>query len=214
MEPDPDPGGPKTCGSGGSGSGFGSGSATLPERVDEVYEAGRLGKGDHLVIITRVSIRVSLEDEKSLSDWRRADWDGMRAEMRAGNWLQELRRNGAARAWDILRDKVEEVTRKYVQVRRKRNSNRPAWMTQEILRAVRRKKRIWRAFRGGQITEEYKEAEKKVRNLIRNSKRGFEKKLAAGGGRQQTTILCLHQAEDTEPVFYWAPEEPGRRDCV
>jgi hypothetical protein len=26
---DPDPGGPKTCGSGGSGSGFGSGSATL-----------------------------------------------------------------------------------------------------------------------------------------------------------------------------------------
>jgi hypothetical protein len=41
---------------------------------------------------------------------------------------------------------------------------------------------IWRAIRGGQITEEYKEAEKKVRNLIRNSKRGFEKKLAAGGG--------------------------------
>ncbi len=67
-------------------------------------------------------------------------------------------------------------------VRRKKNSNRPAWMTQEILRAVRRKKRIWRAIRGGQITEEYKEAEKKVRNLIRNSKRGFEKKLAAGGG--------------------------------
>ncbi len=29
MDPDTDPGGPKTCGSGGSGSGFGSGSATL-----------------------------------------------------------------------------------------------------------------------------------------------------------------------------------------
>jgi hypothetical protein len=71
---------------------------------------------------------------------------------------------------------------KYVPVRRKRNSNRPTWMTQEILRAVRRKKRIWRAIRGGQITEEYKEAEKKVRNSIKNSKRGFEKKLAAGGG--------------------------------
>ncbi len=30
---DPDPGGPKTCGSGGSGSGFGSGTATLPSRL-------------------------------------------------------------------------------------------------------------------------------------------------------------------------------------
>jgi hypothetical protein len=29
MDPDSDPGGPKTCGSGGSGSGFGSGFATL-----------------------------------------------------------------------------------------------------------------------------------------------------------------------------------------
>jgi hypothetical protein len=117
-----------------------------------------------------VSIGVSQEDEKSLPDWRRADWDGMRAEMRTGNWLHELKNSGAARAWDILRDKVEDVIQKYVPVRRKKNSNRPAWMTQEILRAVRRKKRIWRKIRGGQITEEYKEAEKKVRNLIRNLK--------------------------------------------
>jgi hypothetical protein len=31
MDPDPDPGGPKTCGSGGSG--FGSGFATLDEII-------------------------------------------------------------------------------------------------------------------------------------------------------------------------------------
>jgi hypothetical protein len=154
----------------------------IPERVSEVFEAGRLGKSDHSIIITRVSIGVSLEDEKSLPDWRRADWDAMRAEMRMGNWLQDLKKSGADRAWNILKDKVEEVIQKHVPQRRKRNSNRPAWMTQEILRAVRKKKRIWRSIRGGQVTEEYKEAEKKVKNLIRNSKRGFEKKLAEGGG--------------------------------
>ena len=32
MDPDPDPGGPKTFGSGGFGSGFGSGSATLDRK--------------------------------------------------------------------------------------------------------------------------------------------------------------------------------------
>ncbi len=37
MDPDPNPGGPKTCGSGGSGSGFGSGSATLVRRVVRLW---------------------------------------------------------------------------------------------------------------------------------------------------------------------------------
>jgi hypothetical protein len=38
MDPDLDPGGPKTCGSGGSGSGFGSGSATLMQRELRIRE--------------------------------------------------------------------------------------------------------------------------------------------------------------------------------
>jgi hypothetical protein len=47
----------------------------IPERVVEICEAGRLGKRDHTVITVKVSIGVSLEDEKSMPDWRRADWD-------------------------------------------------------------------------------------------------------------------------------------------
>ncbi len=35
---DPDPGGPKTCGSGGSGSGFGSGRVGLAVGQEEVQE--------------------------------------------------------------------------------------------------------------------------------------------------------------------------------
>jgi hypothetical protein len=37
MDPDLDPGGPKTYGSGGSGSGFGSGSATLLKMLKYLY---------------------------------------------------------------------------------------------------------------------------------------------------------------------------------
>jgi hypothetical protein len=44
VDPDPHPGGPKTCGSGGSGSGFGSGSGTLIRVIGEQPPAasGRL----------------------------------------------------------------------------------------------------------------------------------------------------------------------------
>jgi hypothetical protein len=37
VDPNPDPGGPKTRGSGGSGSGFGSESATLSENIPENF---------------------------------------------------------------------------------------------------------------------------------------------------------------------------------
>ncbi len=49
------------------------------------------------------------------------------------------------------------------------------------MRAIRRKKRLWKQCKGMQPTEEYRAAEKEVKNRIRNAKRNFEKKLAAGG---------------------------------
>ncbi len=57
------------------------------------------------------------------------------------------------------------------------------------MRAIRRKKRLWRTCRDRIPTDEYKEAEKKVRNLIRNAKRRYEKKLASGNGGQKRPSL-------------------------
>jgi Reverse transcriptase (RNA-dependent DNA polymerase) len=51
-------------------------------------------------------------------------------------------------------------------------------MTREILRAVRRKRRMWKKEDGRNVSQQYREAEKKVRNLIRNAKRNLERKLA------------------------------------
>jgi hypothetical protein len=51
-------------------------------------------------------------------------------------------------------------------------------MTREILRAVRRKRRLWQKERSSNISAEYQEMERKVRNLIRNAKRSLERKLA------------------------------------
>jgi hypothetical protein len=63
-----------------------------------------------------------------------------------------------------------------------KNKGRAAWMTREIMRAIRRKKRLWRKVKGGNITEEYREADRKVKKLNRNSKRRFEKRLASEKG--------------------------------
>jgi len=153
----------------------------IPERIEEVYDAGRLGKSDHVMVVTKISVGGGDEEETPPGkDWRRADWTAMRQELARGDWLTSIRRAAAADAWAIFREKINDLVRRFVPDRRRRNQNRPAWLTQGILREIRRKKRLWRAVRGGQITEEYRQAERKVKNMIRNSKRQFEKKLASG----------------------------------
>jgi endonuclease/exonuclease/phosphatase family metal-dependent hydrolase len=54
----------------------------IPERIEEVSEHGRLGKSDHVIIVTKVKTGKQQVPVKQLLDWRRADWDAMRADLR------------------------------------------------------------------------------------------------------------------------------------
>ena len=73
---------------------------------------------------------------------------------------------------------MQAVVDKYVPPRRKRNQNRPTWLSNEILKDIRRKRRLWAQAKSGEGAEEYKKVEKEVRNKIRSAKRKFEKRLA------------------------------------
>ena len=113
----------------------------MPERVLEVREEGRLGKSDHLMIVTEISVGgVAKKNQIPLPDWRRADWTAMRTELEDRAWINRVRSSNMEAAWQLVKGKVEELTRKYVPVRRRRNQNRPAWMTQEILRPSGRRR--------------------------------------------------------------------------
>jgi hypothetical protein len=148
----------------------------IPERFEDISEHGRLGKSDHTIIVAKVRVGGIEGQKRPLQDWRRADWEAMRAELQEANITASIRGQGVEDAWKTIRSKVDSLIEKHVPKRRERNSNRPAWLNQEILREIRKKKRIWVACRG-RVTDEYKAAEKKVKNMIRNAKR-FEKKLA------------------------------------
>jgi Reverse transcriptase (RNA-dependent DNA polymerase) len=80
---------------------------------------------------------------------------------------------------------MHELVAKHVPDRRRRNHNRPPWLNRDILRAIRRKKRLWRAAKQGQQVDEYKAAEKQVKNMIRSAKRNFERGIAKGCGSHQ-----------------------------
>ena len=173
----------------------------MPERVQEVREEGRLGKSDHVMIVTEISVgRQTSENQLPLPDWRRADWGAMQQELEDQNWTRQVMSSNTESAWKLLKCKVEELVRKYVPVRRRRNQNRPVWMNQEILRAIRKKKRIWKKVRNMADKKEFTEQEKITRNLIRNAKRKFEKKLASGnGGNSRPFFSYVKQRTKSRP---------------
>jgi hypothetical protein len=65
------------------------------------------------------------------------------------NWDEKLHNKTAEQAWAALRNKVDELVRLHVPQRRRRNYNKPPWLNREILRAIRRKKKIWRTAKQG-----------------------------------------------------------------
>ena len=109
----------------------------IPERVEEIFEAGRLRKSDHILIETRVSEGAAAEEPVPQGkDWRRADTDEKREELADRAWAASILRVGAADAWAIFQIKISEITERHVSNRRLRNQNRPAWLTQNILRGL------------------------------------------------------------------------------
>jgi hypothetical protein len=50
----------------------------IPERVNEVIEHGRPGKSDH---VTRVKVGKAERQQRPSQDWRKENWDAMRADI-------------------------------------------------------------------------------------------------------------------------------------
>jgi hypothetical protein len=72
---------------------------------------------------------------------------------------------------------VEKAVDDHVPLKPRGVSGRPPWMNRNILREVRKKRRLWKKSKD-ENSEEYKTQEKKVKNMIRNAKREVERKLA------------------------------------
>ena len=53
-------------------------------------------------------------------------------------------------AWIMLRARLQQSMKDHIPTKRQRNHDRPAWLSTEILRAVRRKKKLWQKAKHGE----------------------------------------------------------------
>ena len=173
----------------------------IPERIVDVCEAGRLGKSDHEMILLTVNMQGGCETaKKEVLNWGRADWSSMRADLAGMDWSLALRSKTAEGMWKTFSSRLTNLVKKFVPVRTVRSRQRPIWMTSEILQAIKRKRRLWKDAKRGKNQDQYAEAENRVRKLIRNAKRNFEKRLSNGnGGNNRPFYSYIKQKTKSRP---------------
>ena len=149
------------------------------ENVLDVEELCHLGSSDHTMIMTTlegtVSRNVTFEE---VPDWRKADLSRLRNELDIEWQFDGL---NTLEAWDLIKNEIRKAEDKSVPKKRRRISCRPLWMQQNIMRVIRKKRRLWATYKKSKQYEEYlayKAVEKETKKLVLQAKKKFEKKLA------------------------------------
>jgi hypothetical protein len=120
------------------------------DRVLDVSDVGRLGKSDHCMIEIIVEGNVeNLSQNKEKHNWGRADLKKIREEVDRAQWEVELDTDTVNRAWTRFKNILNEIMDRR---RRQNRMKRQPWMTGEIMRQIRKKRRYWTTRRKGRDT--------------------------------------------------------------
>jgi hypothetical protein len=162
--------------------------ANCPDKILAVSGAGRLGRSDHEKIIIEIAvenIRYSTDKRPTTLNWRRCDYQGMK-DFLASYWWKV--NESVDEDWAEFKSILTYLTNEYIPVVKTRSKFRPKWLTVEIMRLIRKKKREWKTaihYNTGPVVENYKKLEKEVSKKIKNAKKRFEKEMAFNEDRNR-----------------------------
>ena len=156
-----------------------SSSSNLVLGVDN---AGKLGASDHTMLMVEIAGKLPVQATSELvPDWAKADMAGLKEDLAAVEWANELEDLDCEASWAKFRAKMDELQAKHIPWKKRRNNRRPLWMNTKIMRTIRKKRKLWKRYSQSRDYEDhqaYKKVEKEVQRSIRKAKRDFERKLA------------------------------------
>ena len=149
--------------------------------VSNVVNRGKIASCDHDLISFDIHVFTHISTSSRLvPDFIKANFEGMKLSLSI-DWHSILSALSPDDAWLVFRDKVNEVVKTFVPFRKCRNSRRPVWLTRDVLRAIRKKRKLWRQFKLTNNDDDYarfKNQESMTKTQIREAKVLFEKRLA------------------------------------
>ena len=101
------------------------------------------------------------------------------------NWEQEFEGKSGVECLEVFYEVVRRETERCIPKKVRRKSSSPLWMSGNIIRMIRKKRRLWQNYTSSEYYRQdygsfqaYKEVEKRVKAEVKKAKRKFERKLA------------------------------------
>ena len=140
-----------------------------------------LGLSDHIVITFDVAVDQwkRRKQEVPKRNYRRADFEGMRKELKKGRLPTQVEEMTTQEAWNLFQSTMNMLTEEYVPKKKPPRRKRNMYMTNKALRLRKRKERLWKRYLDtGQDSDYCKFA--KVRNELRTMTRSLKKSFEKG----------------------------------
>ena len=156
------------------------------ELIGKVEVTEPLGASDHHKLeVTLLGPAAKQETTEEVPDWTKADYVAMKLALEEVNWEQEFEGKSGVECLEVFYEVVRRETERCIPKKVRRKSSRPLWMSGNIIRMIRKKRRLWQNYTSSEYYRQdygsfqaYKEVEKRVRAEVKKAKRKFERKLA------------------------------------
>jgi hypothetical protein len=153
-----------------------------PDMVEEIEVREQFVTSHHHILTFDIIVSITLKDNPQTAyDYKRGDYDGMRAYMSNIQWNTLLAGKTTEEMWEIFKVTMDSAVKDFIPTRKTSSKSKPKWMTKAAMRAARSKYHLWKRYTASKSYQDYldyKRALNKATREVRNAKRNFEQKLA------------------------------------
>ena len=151
--------------------------------IASVKPMGQLGASHHSMIQVEMIIPTSSNStEELVPDYSKANFSQMREMLAAIDWQSRLNDLNAEDSWTLFKNIVSSTVDACIPKKKRRNNSKPLWMQRNVMRIIRKKRRLWKQYttsREYQTYLAYKRVQNEAKSMVTRAKRELEKKLAA-----------------------------------
>jgi len=151
----------------------------------DVSVAEQFGNSDHnSVSFTELMDKDKCSPPVKVLNWGKANYNNIRPELKNVGWGQMSEGKSTSGMWDAFNSKLTGFQDRHIPVRMKDKYDkfRKLWITGDIMSRVRKKKEAFvnaRRLGTHEVSVDYKESRKKLKQGVRRAKRGHEMSLAS-----------------------------------
>nr|VZH93787.1 unnamed protein product [Spirometra erinaceieuropaei] len=151
-----------------------------PDSIDEIASMPPLGRSDHVVLMWDYSLFSILHtpDHKRRNVWR-GDFNQMRADLSGLDW-GSLFTGSANDDCELFKNVLLQLINNHCPPTSVRLNKRPGWLNSNLRKEINSKHKLWRKYcvtRQAECFNTYKTQRNKLRKLILQTRREFEKNL-------------------------------------